>query len=117
EWDADRALDRAAAKATPGEASGAGRGGAEGPEGPATAAASHLGEVPCALLDALRRRAEEHRELAARGRLEEAVVACDAESPVRIDRLRARGELPAAARALRAALRLAPDREDLSADL
>jgi tetratricopeptide (TPR) repeat protein len=98
EWDADRALDRAAQ-----------RGGAT--------AAAHAGDVPCALLDALRRRAEERRELETRGRLEEALSSCDAESPARVDRLRARGELAAATQQLRAALKMAPDREDLSADL
>jgi tetratricopeptide (TPR) repeat protein len=96
EWDADRALDRAA------EVGGA---------------VTSIADAPCLLLDALRRRADERRALDQRARLEKAVAACDAESQARIDPLRARGELGAAEQALRAALRLAPDRDDLSADL
>jgi tetratricopeptide (TPR) repeat protein len=96
EWDADRALDRAA------ELGGA---------------LAKTPDAPCVLLDALRRRADERRQLDARTRFERAVAACDAESSARIDPPRARGDLAGAEAALRAALRLAPDREDLSADL
>jgi tetratricopeptide (TPR) repeat protein len=96
EWDADKALDRAA------ELGGAAR---------------KPPDAPCLLLDALRRRADERRQLGERKRLEQAVAACDAESSARIDPLRARGDLAGAEQALRAALRLSPDREDLSADL
>jgi tetratricopeptide (TPR) repeat protein len=93
ERDADRALDRAAEKAGP----------------PAT--------QPCLVVEALLRRAEERRDLAGQSRLEDTLAACDATSEVRIDRLRARGDLTGAAAALRAALRLSPDREDLTGDL
>jgi hypothetical protein len=91
--DADHALDRAAAAAGP------------------------PGDRPCLLLEALLRRADDRRELAARDGLEDALVACDATSETRIERLRARGELGAEETALRAALRLAPERDDLGTDL
>ncbi|HTA20234.1 MAG TPA: hypothetical protein VK989_13135, partial [Polyangia bacterium] len=93
EWDADRALDRAATKG-----------------GPPT-------DAPCALTEALLRRADDERALATKTRLEDALVACDATSEVLIDRLRARGDLPAAAEALRAMLRVSPDRDDLAGEL
>jgi cellulose synthase operon protein C len=93
DWDADRALDAAAAP------------------GGSTAAA------PCLLLESLLRRADDRRDLAARVRLEDALVACDASSETRIERLRARGELAAETSALRAALLLSPDRDDLVGDL
>ena len=91
--DADHALDRAAAAAGP------------------------PGDRPCLLLEALLRRADDRRELAARDGLEDALVACDATSETRIERLRARGELGAEETALRAALRLAPERDELVTDL
>jgi tetratricopeptide (TPR) repeat protein len=93
EWDADRALDRASAKGGP------------------------TADAPCPVLEALLRRADERRDLDGQARLEDALHACDAESDAPIDRLRARGELAAAAVALRAALRLSPDRDDLAAEL
>jgi tetratricopeptide (TPR) repeat protein len=93
ERDADRALDRAVEKA------------------------GALATQPCLLVEAQLRRTEERRDLAAQARLEDTLAACDATSEVRIDRLRARGDLAGAAKALRAALRLAPDREDLTGDL
>jgi tetratricopeptide (TPR) repeat protein len=93
DWDADRALDRAATK------SGA------------------VGDAPCLLVEALLHHADDRRDLAAQARLEDALAACDAESELRIDRLRARGDLGAATTALRAALRLSPDRDDLASDL
>jgi tetratricopeptide (TPR) repeat protein len=93
DWDADRALDRAAA------------------HGGSTALA------PCLLVESLLRRADDRRDLPARARLEDALVACDATSETRIERLRARGELAAETSALRAALRLAPERDDLAGDL
>ncbi|HSZ82414.1 MAG TPA: hypothetical protein VLA14_09035 [Polyangia bacterium] len=93
EWDADRALDRAATKGGP------------------------PGDAPCALLETLLRRAEDERALATQTGLEDALVACDATSEARVDRLRARGDLPAAAEALRAMLRVSPDRDDLTGEL
>ena len=93
ELDADRALDRAAAL-----------GGAPG-------------DRPCLLVEALLRRADDRRELTARRDLEDALVACDATSETRVERLRARGELAAEESALRASLRLAPERDELVQDL
>jgi tetratricopeptide (TPR) repeat protein len=93
ELDADRALDRAA-----------GVGGAPG-------------DQPCLLVEALLRRADDRRDLRAREDLETALAKCDATSEVRLERLRARGDLGAEERALRTALALAPDRDDLGQDL
>jgi tetratricopeptide (TPR) repeat protein len=93
ERDADRALERAAA-----------RGGA-------------VAGAPCAVIEGLLHQAGERRDGDAEVRLEDALAACDAESEVRIDRLRARGDLPAAAEALRAVLRIAPERDDLAGEL
>jgi cellulose synthase operon protein C len=93
DWDADRALDRAATKGGP------------------------PGDAPCLLVEALLRRADDRRDLVAQARLEDVLAACDAESEIRIDRLRTRGDLAAVAAALRAALRLSPDRDDLAGDL
>jgi tetratricopeptide (TPR) repeat protein len=93
EWDADQALDRASAKA--------------GPDASA----------PCLVVESLLRRADERRDLDAQARLEDVLAACDAQSEARIDRLRARGELAPAAAALRAALRLGPERDDLAGEL
>ena len=93
EWDADRALERAASKGGPPR------------------------DAPCLLVEALLRRADDRRDLSTKARLEDALVACDATSEVRIERLRARGDLAAAATALRAALLLAPERDDLATEL
>jgi cellulose synthase operon protein C len=106
DWDADRALDRAAGESQPSAARAA---------GPSTPAA--LADTPCLVVEALLRRADDRRELDAEIRLEDALAACDAESEARLDRLRARGELPAAATALRRAMTLAPDRDDLPGEL
>jgi tetratricopeptide (TPR) repeat protein len=93
ELDADKALDRAA--------------GVGGPPG----------DQPCLLVEALLRRADDRRDLRAREDLEAALARCDATSEVRLERLRARGDLAAEERALRTALALAPDRDDLGQDL
>jgi hypothetical protein len=91
--DADAALDRAAAL-----------GGAEG-------------DRPCLLVEALLRRADDRRDLGARRRLEDALASCDATSEPLLPRLRARGDLPGEEAALRAALALAPERDELALDL
>jgi tetratricopeptide (TPR) repeat protein len=93
ELDADKALDRAA-----------GVGGAPG-------------DQPCLLVEALLRRADDRRDLRAREDFEAALAKCDATSEVRLERLRARGDLGAEERALRTSLALAPDRDDLGQDL
>src|SRR5450432_750269 len=90
EWDAERALDHAAADAGP------------------------LDDTPCLVVEALLRRADDRRELPARTRFEDALAACDATSEARLETLRARGELAAEENALRAALRLAPERDELA---
>jgi tetratricopeptide (TPR) repeat protein len=93
EWDADRALDRAAAAAGP------------------------LGGAPCSLVTALLRRAEDRRDLASQPPLVDRLAGCDADAGVVIDRLRARGDLEGAIGLLRRRVTLDPDREDLRTDL
>jgi tetratricopeptide (TPR) repeat protein len=93
DFDADRALDRAAERA------------------------GAIAAAPCTVLDALLRRAELRRDDAAEEKLATALSACDPESEASADRLRARGELDAAAALLAGAARLAPDRDDLASEL
>jgi tetratricopeptide (TPR) repeat protein len=93
EWDADRALDRAAAKAGP------------------------LASAPCAVVAALLRRADERRDLASQPPLLDRLARCDSDSGAAIDRLRARGDLEGALALLRRRVALDPDREDLRVDL
>jgi hypothetical protein len=81
------------------------------------AAADAAGDRPCLLIEALLRRADDRRDLAARSELEDALVACDATSETGIERLRARGDLAGEERALRRTLRLAPERDELAEDL
>ena len=76
-----------------------------------------IDQIPCATLDAMRGQARERRELAREARLETALVACGGNVEVRVDRLRARGELAAARTLLRATLVLEPGRQDLVTDL
>ena len=96
DFDADRALEQTARKAE----------------------VKDLAAAPCPVIEALRRRAEDRRALAEEARLSDALsVACGGHVETRVDRLRARGETGAAIAALRAALELDPDREDLSNDL
>ena len=97
EWDADRALDRAAAKS----------GASSGP----------LAGAPCSVIAALLHRAEDRRDLAAQPPLVERLATCEADSGVPIDRMRARGDLDGAAALLRRRVALDPDREDLRTDL
>jgi Flp pilus assembly protein TadD len=91
--DADAALDRAATLA-----------GAEG-------------DRPCAIIEALLRRADDRRDLAARQGLEDGLQACDATSETLLPRLRARGELAPEESALRAVLALSPERDEVALDL
>ncbi len=93
EWDADRALDRAAAKSR------------------------SIAETPCSVVAALLHRAEDRRELGAQPPLVDRLATCDADSGVPIDRMRTRGELDGAAALMRRRLALDPDREDLRTDL
>jgi tetratricopeptide (TPR) repeat protein len=96
DFDADRALDAAAAKA---------------------GAAGDAAAGPCPVVEALLRRAEERRALADEDRLATAVAGACGHVESRVDRLRARGDTSAAITALRAALTLDPAREDLADDL
>jgi tetratricopeptide (TPR) repeat protein len=93
EWDADRALDRAADKG-----------------GPVVGA-------PCSVVTALLRRAEERRDLVSQPALVDRLGRCDGDAGVPVDRLRARGDLEGALKLLRQRVALDPDREDLRTDL
>jgi tetratricopeptide (TPR) repeat protein len=73
-------------------------------------------DAPCSVLEALRRQAEDRRQLAREQSLAAALGGC-LSIETRVDRLRARGETTAAIAALRTALRIDPERDDLAADL
>jgi tetratricopeptide (TPR) repeat protein len=107
DFDADRALEAAAAKAGLGDL-----GAASSVSSSGDAAAN----APCQVLEALRRNAEERRQLARAERLARAVDGCSGVE-ARVDRLRLRGDTAGAIAALEAALRLDPERDDLTSDL
>ncbi len=96
DFDADRALEAAATKSGLGD--------------------SISPDAPCQVLEALRRQADERRQLAREQRLATALGTCSSVE-VRVDRLRVRGDSDGAIAALRAALRLDPERDDLTAEL
>jgi tetratricopeptide (TPR) repeat protein len=83
----------------------------------AVEAAAHDGDLACPVIEALRRRAQDRRALDDETRLESALIACGGNVEARVERMRARGDLPGARAALEAALRLDPERDDLVADL
>ena len=72
---------------------------------------------PCPVLEAERREAEERRQLSREESLSTALIQCGGEIDGRIDRYRARGQTAAAMALLRRALRLDPDRDDLTGEL
>ena len=74
------------------------------------------GDVPCPVIEALRRRAQDRRALAEEERLESSLVSCGGNVEARVERLRARGDLLGARAILQAALRLDPERDDLAGD-
>jgi tetratricopeptide (TPR) repeat protein len=96
DFDADRALDAAARK---------------------VGAGNDAAAAPCAVIEALYRRASERRALADEDRLAVALAGACGRVDARVDRLRARGEVGAAIAVLQAALALDPAREDLADDL
>jgi cellulose synthase operon protein C len=73
--------------------------------------------TPCPVLEALRREAEERRQLAREDQLTAALAACGGDVDARVDRDRARGRNDAAIALLHSALKLDPDRDDLAGDL
>ncbi len=73
--------------------------------------------TPCPVLEALRREAEERRQLTREDQLTAALAACGGDVDARVDRDRARGRNEAAIALLRRALELDPDRDDLAGDL
>jgi tetratricopeptide (TPR) repeat protein len=74
------------------------------------------GDVPCPVVEALRRRAQDRRALDEETRLESALVSCGGNVEARVERLRARGDLAGGRAVLQAALRLDPERDDLAGD-
>jgi tetratricopeptide (TPR) repeat protein len=73
--------------------------------------------TPCPVLEAQRREAEERRQLPREDALSAALVRCGGDIDARIDRYRARGQTAPAIALLRSALRLEPDRDDLTGEL
>ena len=81
------------------------------------AAKSSGGATPCPVLEAERREAEERRQLSREESMSAALVRCGGDIEARVDRHRARGQTAAAIALLRGALRLDPDRDDLTGEL
>ena len=73
--------------------------------------------TPCPVLEAQRREAEERRQLSREDSLSAALAHCGGDIDARVDRYRARGQTAAAIALLRSALRLDPDRDDLTGEL
>jgi len=111
DYDSQRAIEQAA-----------GKGGVEvarstpTPDSAGVAAADPR-EVPCAVLEALRRNAEQRRVTAREAKLTEWLEVCGGRVEARVDWLRARGRNPEAITLLGAALGVDPDRDDLAGDL
>jgi tetratricopeptide (TPR) repeat protein len=78
---------------------------------------ARLSHLPCAVIEALRRRAQDRRALTDEERLEATLRSCGGNVEARVERLRARGKVDEAIAALREALRLDPERDDLVGDL
>ncbi len=72
--------------------------------------------LPCVVLEALRRDAEERRDLARQDRLTTALGSCAGSVELRADRARARGQVGAALSMLATEVALDPERDDLGAD-
>jgi tetratricopeptide (TPR) repeat protein len=83
----------------------------------AAAAKAPGAATPCVVLEALRRDAEDRRQLAQAEALTSALAACGGDVEAGFDRARARGHVEAAIALLRGALSLDPDRDDLAGDL
>ena len=83
-----------------------------------TRAAANAGasDLPCVVLEALRRDAEERRDLASEDRLVTRLVQCGGSVELRADRARSRGQIDAALAMLGTEVALDPERDDLGAD-
>jgi cellulose synthase operon protein C len=81
------------------------------------AAKSSGASTPCPVLEAQRRQAEERRQLSREEILGAAVAECGGDIDARVERDRARGQTGAAIALLRRALRLDPERDDLTGEL
>ncbi len=81
------------------------------------AAKSPGAATPCPVLEAQRHEAEERRQLSREESLSAALERCGGDIDARVDRYRARGQTAAAIALLRSALRLDPDRDDLTGEL
>lgn len=83
----------------------------------AAAAKTTPAATPCPVLEAQRREAEERRQLPREESLSAALGQCGGDVDARVDRYRARGQTAAAIALVRSALRLDPDRDDLTGEL
>jgi cellulose synthase operon protein C len=81
------------------------------------AAKSPRGSVPCPVLEAQRREAEDRRQLPREAELAGALGACGGDVEARVERARARGRTDEAIALLRRAMALDPERDDLAGDL
>ena len=72
--------------------------------------------IPCVVLEALHRDAEEKRDLARAERWVGQLGRCESSVEVRVDQARARGQVDAALKMLGTAVALDPERDDLGAD-
>jgi len=72
--------------------------------------------IPCVVLEALHRDAEDKRDLARAERWIGPLARCDGSVELRVDRARARGDVNAALAMLGTAVALDPERDDLGAD-
>jgi len=84
---------------------------------PALAAGRPVVTAPCAVLEALRGQAQDHRQVEREEKLGAVLVGCGGDVETRAERARARGETGAAISLLRGALRLDPERDDLAGEL
>jgi cellulose synthase operon protein C len=81
------------------------------------AAKSPPASVPCPVLEAERREAEDRRQLPREAELAIALVACGGDVEARVERDRERGRTDEAIALLRRAIALDPERDDLAGDL
>ncbi|MES1207936.1 MAG: hypothetical protein ABUS79_18535 [Pseudomonadota bacterium] len=80
------------------------------------AAKAGASDMPCVVLEALRRDAEERRDLAGEDRFVTQLAECAGSVELRSERARSRGQVDAALAMLGAEVALDPERDDLGAD-
>ena len=80
------------------------------------AANAGAADLPCVVVEALRRDAEERRDLAGEERLVAQLAQCSGSVELRAERARSRGQIDAALALLGAEVAMDPERDDLGAD-